>query len=147
MNRTVPRQTARRTYPSRSRDRKQGDVSRLYDFLTAEEKKNKKKFFLKHNLFQTGVLFNLKPDSLIDEDEFWRRFNTPVRRLSELPAGVRQRILDGIPFGVITDFSHSFKFIEDFFRMTTMLDKQYCFLNGVVYSCEKTAGAARSSPS
>ena len=151
MNGTVPRQTDRRTDPSRSGDRKQGDASRLYDlscdFLTAEEKGKQKKFFLQHNLFQTGVLFNLKPDSLIDEDVFWRRFNTPVRRMSEMPAGELQRIFDGISFGIKTSLSHSFKFIEEFFKITNMLVAQYFFMSGVDYSCEKAPGAARSSPS
>ena len=111
------------------------------------EEEQRKSICLTHKLFQTDVLFNLKPDSLIDEDVFWRRFNTPVRRMSEMPAGERQRIFDGIPFGNKTSFSHSFKFNEDFFKITNMLVAQYFFMSGVDYSCEKAPGAARSSPS
>ena len=59
---------------------------------------------------------------MIDEDEFWRSFNTPVRRLNELPAGLRLRILDGIRFESKTGFSHCFIFMYYFFRITTMHD-------------------------
>ena len=61
---------------------------------------------------------------MIDEDEFWRSFNAPVRSLSELPAGLRLRILDGIRFEYKTGFSQCFSFIYYFFIISTMHVKQ-----------------------
>ena len=32
---------------------------------------------------------------MLDDAEFWRRYNTPVRRASEMTAEERERIMDG----------------------------------------------------